>query len=142
MKVRVTEDRFSVDEALSYVSCREAGAYVVFLGRVREHSRGKTVKKLVYEVYEEMALNEMEKIRKEALEKFGIIDMLIWHRVGELPVGEDTILVIAVSPHREKAFEACMWAVDEVKHRVPVWKREVTDEGVFWIEGERAIPDR
>jgi len=142
MKVKVTGDKFSVDEAISYLSSREAGAYVVFLGKVREKSRGRKVEKLIYEVYEEMALREMEAIRKEAIEKFGLIDMLIWHRFGELPVGEDTILVIAVSPHRGEAFRACMWAVDEVKHRVPVWKREVTDEGVFWIEGERAIPDR
>ena len=141
MKVRVTGESFSVDEALSYLSNREAGAYVVFLGKVRERSRGRKVEKLVYEVYEELAIREMEAIRREAIERFGLLDMLIWHRFGELPVGEDTILVIAASPHREEAFKACAWAVDEVKHRVPVWKKEVTAEGTFWIEGDRAIPD-
>ncbi len=141
MKVKVTRERFNLGEALSCLFNREAGAYVVFLGKVREKSRGRRVERLVYEAYEEMAIREMEAIRREALEKFEILDMLIWHRLGELPVGEDTILVIAVSPHREEAFRACMWAVDEVKHRVPVWKREVTDKGTFWIEGERAIPE-
>lgn len=142
MKVRVTADAFSVDEALSLLSNRDAGAYVVFLGKVREKSRGRRVEKLVYEVYEEMAVREMESIRREAMEKFDILDMLIWHRFGELSVGEDTILVIAVAPHRGEAFRACAWAVDEVKHRVPVWKREITDEGVFWIEGDNAVPDQ
>ena len=141
MKVRVAGESFSVDEALSYLSNREAGAYVIFLGKVRERSRGRKVEKLVYEVYEELAIREMEAIRREAIERFGLLDMLIWHRFGELPVGEDTILVIAASPHREEAFKACAWAVDEVKHRVPVWKKEVTAEGTFWIEGDRAIPD-
>ncbi len=141
MKVRVTGESFRVDEALSYLSNREAGAYVVFLGKVREKSRGRKVEKLIYEVYEELAIREMEAIRREAIERFGLLDMLIWHRFGELPVGEDTILVIAASPHREEAFKACAWAVDEVKSRVPVWKKEVTEEGTFWIEGERAIPD-
>jgi len=142
MKVRIMGEAFSVDDAISLLSNRDAGAYVVFLGKVRERSRGRRVKKLVYEVYEEMALREMESIRREAMEKFGILDMLIWHRFGELPVGEDTILVIAVASHREEAFRACAWAVDEVKHRVPVWKREITEDGVFWIEGDTAIPDR
>lgn len=141
MKVRVAGESFSVDEALSYLANREAGAYVVFLGKVRERSRGRKVERLVYEVYEELAIREMEAIRREAIERFGLLDMLIWHRFGELPVGEDTILVIAASPHREEAFKACAWAVDEVKHRVPVWKKEVTAEGTFWIEGDRAIPD-
>ncbi len=141
MKVRVTVEGFSVDEALSYLPVGRAGAYVVFLGRVRDISRGKKVKKLVYEVYEEMATREMEAIREEAIGRFGLIDMLIWHRFGELPVGEDTILVIAVSPHREAAFEACRWAVDEVKHRVPVWKKEIREDGSFWIEGDEAIPE-
>ncbi|ASJ10629.1 molybdenum cofactor biosynthesis protein MoaE [Thermococcus sp. P6] len=140
MKVRITKEAFDLGEALGYLSVPEAGGYVIFLGRVRNENRGRRVKKLVYEAYPEMALGEMERIREEALKRFPILDILIWHRYGELEVGQDTMLIIASGRHRKEAFDACMWAVEEVKHRVPIWKKEVTDEGTFWIEGDRLIP--
>ncbi|ASJ01937.1 molybdenum cofactor biosynthesis protein MoaE [Thermococcus profundus] len=140
-KVMVLEGPFNIEKAVELVSVPEAGGYVVFLGKVRNENRGRKVRKLIYEAYREMAEEEMERIRKEALERFPILDILIWHRVGELEVGEDTILVIAGGKHRGEAFDACRWAVDEVKHRVPVWKKEVTDEGAFWIEGDRLVPE-
>jgi len=139
MKVRLTSEPFDLHEALKNLLVPEAGAYVFFLGKVRSESHGRHVKKLVYEAYPEMAVAEMERIREEALGRFPIIDMLIWHRHGELEVGEDTILIIASAAHRKEAFEACSWAIDEVKKRVPVWKKEVTNEGTFWIEGDRAV---
>jgi molybdopterin synthase catalytic subunit len=142
MKVRITKEAFDLNEALEHITLPEAGAYVFFLGKVRNESHGRRVKKLIYEAYEDMAEAEMERIRREALERFPILDMLIWHRHGELEVGEDTILIIASGRHRKEAFEACIWAIDEVKKRVPVWKREVTDEGTFWIEGDRPVPER
>jgi len=139
VRVRLTREPFSVDEAIKLLRVPEGGAYVIFLGQVRSESHGRVVRKLIYEAYPEMAKAEMERIRKEALAKFSIIDMLIWHRYGELSVGEDTILIIASARHRKEAFGACSWAIDEVKKRVPVWKKEVTDEGTFWIEGDRAL---
>ncbi|AFL95305.1 molybdopterin converting factor subunit 2 [Thermococcus cleftensis] len=140
MKVRLTKEPFDLNEALRYLLVPEAGGYVFFLGKVRNENHGRKVKKLIYEAYPEMAEAEMERIRREALERFPILDMLIWHRHGELEVGEDTILIIASGKHRKEAFDACIWAIDEVKRRVPVWKREVTDEGTFWIEGDRLVP--
>jgi len=133
---------FDINEAIELVSSPKSGGIVVFLGKVREESHGRRVKKLIYEAYEEMAIEEMKRIRGEALKKFPILDMVIWHRHGELEVGENTILIVAAGKHRKEAFEACIWAVDEVKKRVPIWKKEVTDEGEFWIEGEKAIPDK
>ena len=141
MKVKLTKEPFDLNKALGHLLLPKAGAYVFFLGKVRDENHGRRVMKLVYEAYPEMAEAEMERIRKEALEKFPIMDMLIWHRYGELNVGEDTILIIASAGHRKEAFEACSWAIDEVKKRVPVWKKEVTDEGTFWIEGDRLVPD-
>jgi len=140
MKVRLTKEPFSVDEAIRLLRVPKSGAYVVFLGQVRDESHGKRVEKLIYEAYPEMAEAEIDRIREEALERFPILDMLIWHRYGELSVGEDTILIVASAKHRKEAFEACSWALDEVKKRVPIWKREVTDEGTFWIEGNRQVP--
>jgi len=139
MKVRVTDAPFELEQAIKELAAPEVGAYVSFLGRVRNESHGKRVKALVYEVYEDMAVAEMERIRREALERFPIHDVLIWHRWGELGVGEDTMLVLVTAGHRREAFEACAWVVDEVKKRVPVWKKEVTDDGVFWVEGNRHV---
>lgn len=114
---------------------------MVFLGQVRNENLGRKVEKLIYEAYPEMAEAEMERIREEALKKFPILDMVIWHRYGELKVGEDTILIVASAKHRKEAFRACEWAIDEVKHRVPIWKKEVTPEGTFWLEGDRAVKE-
>ncbi|ASJ01752.1 molybdenum cofactor biosynthesis protein MoaE [Thermococcus gorgonarius] len=139
-KVAVLEEAFDINKATEIVAHPEAGGYVIFLGKVRNQSHGRKVLKLIYEVYDEMAVEEMKKIREEALKKFRITDMLIWHRKGELKVGEGTILIVASAPHRKEAFEACIWAVDEVKKRVPVWKKEITEEGAFWIEGDKAVP--
>jgi molybdopterin synthase catalytic subunit len=139
-KIAITKEKFDISTALDLIESPESGGYVVFLGKVRNKNKGRQVKKLIYEVYDEMALKEMARIREEALEKFRINDMLIWHRKGELKVGEDTILVIASAPHRKEAFEACIWAVDEVKKRVPVWKKEITNEGEFWIERDKLVP--
>ncbi len=141
MKVRLMREPFDLKEALNSIASPEAGGYVFFLGKVRDENHGRKVLKLVYEAYPEMAEGEMERIREEALRRFVILDMVIWHRYGELVVGEDTILIIAAAKHRKDAFEACEWAIDEVKSRVPVWKREFTEEGVFWIEGNRTVPE-
>lgn len=137
--VKKPED-FNLEEAVKLVSRSSTGGLVFFLGKVRDENHGRKVLKLIYEAYPEMAVAEMERIREEALERFPIEEMLIWHRYGELEIGDNTILIIASAGHRREAFEACRWAIDEVKKRVPVWKREVTEEGEFWIEGDRAKP--
>ncbi len=140
-KIRLTAGRFDVSEALSAVGSKDAGGYVVFFGRVRsDGDRG--VSKLVYEAYEDMAIREMEGIRRECLRRFPVLDVLIWHRLGEVPVGEETMLIIVSGVHRREAFEACEWVVDEIKKRVPIWKKEVTKRGVFWIEGGRHVPEK
>ncbi|KPU64029.1 molybdenum cofactor biosynthesis protein MoaE [Thermococcus sp. EP1] len=141
MKIKLFKkpEDFDMDKAIDLISSSKAGGIAIFLGKVRDESHGRHVKKLIYEAYEEMAIKEMERIREEALRNFPILDILIWHRYGELDIGENTILIVAVGKHRKEAFEACMWAVDEVKKRVPIWKKEVTDEGEFWIEGDKAV---
>ncbi|ASJ15858.1 molybdenum cofactor biosynthesis protein MoaE [Thermococcus chitonophagus] len=131
---------FSLEEAINLVSSPESGGIVMFLGKVRNENHGRKVLKLIYEAYDDMALKEMARIREEAISRFPITDALIWHRVGELEVGENTILVVTAGKHRKEAFDACMWIVNEVKKRVPIWKREVTEEGEFWIEGNKLIP--
>ncbi len=142
-RILITEEHLSADEALRVISSEEAGGYVIFLGKVREKEKGyPKVLKLIYEAYDEMAVKEMERIRREAMERFPVKDVIIWHRKGELKVEEETMLIAVAAPHRKEAFEACEWIVDEVKRRVPVWKKEVTERGSFWVEGDRRIPSR
>ena len=112
------------------------GAIVAFDGVVRDHAMGKTVRYLEYEAYEDMALKQMEAIRRTALERWPITDMAIVHRLGRLEIGESSVLVVVTAPHRRPAFEACQFGIDTVKKTVPIWKKEFYASGEAWIEGQ------
>lgn len=102
-----------------------AGATVTFLGIVRETSDdGKAVDGLQYEAHESMARETLETIASEARDRFGDVRLAIVHRVGDLAVGEIAVAVVAASAHRAQAFEACRYAIDELKERAPIWKKE------------------
>ena len=117
-----------------------SGAIVVFLGVVRGEDQGRKVQYLEYDAYRPMAEKEMRKIGEEALGRWPAARIAMRHRFGRLEVGE-TALVIAVSaPHRAEAFEACRYAIDRIKETVPIWKKEVWEDGEAWLEG-RAIRD-
>ena len=114
----------------------ECGASVVFLGIPRSAPEDGDVVELHYEAYPEMALKEMDKVRRETLEKFGVKEVFIHHRLGVVPVGEPSFLVVVFGGHREETFKACRYAVDETKKRVPIWKKEVFASGKGeWVLG-------
>ncbi len=111
------------------------GAVVSFRGLVRDHNEGRIVQSLQYEAFSELAVKEGERILSEARAKFRVDEVACVHRVGHLQLGEDAILVEAASGHRQEAFDACRWVVDEVKARVPIWKKEFyTDGESAWLE--------
>lgn len=101
-----------------------AGACVVFEGWVRDHNDAKSVHLLEYEAYEAMALKEGERILRESAEKFGATKTVCVHRVGSLQIGELAVWVGVSAGHRNEAFDACRFIIDELKHRVPIWKKE------------------
>jgi molybdopterin synthase catalytic subunit len=106
------------------------GAVVTFLGIVRERADdGRLVHGLEYEAHEAMAIAEFEKVAGEAYERFADVRLTIVHRIGRLKVGEIAVAVIAGSPHRGAAFDACEYAIDEVKSRAPIWKKELYADG-------------
>ncbi len=110
------------------------GAVVTFVGQVRGTNDGKSVASLEYEAFDELALSEGESILDEAMIRFPILDAVCTHRVGRLRLGEVAIRVEVATAHREEAFEACRWIVDEVKSRVPIWKKEhYLDGGGEWL---------
>ena len=113
----------------------EAGGAVSFEGRVRNVNKGKKVTLLEYQVYEEMAVLEGEKVVEEAFKLFPIKDAICVHRYGQLKIGERAVWILVTSKHRKEAFKACQYIIDEVKNRVPLWKKEFyEDESEAWVE--------
>jgi molybdopterin synthase catalytic subunit len=119
--------------ALDFVKSDGSGGVVLFTGTVRNMTKGKKVMRLDFEAYEPMAVSEMKKIAIEAVERFGLDKMAIHHRVGVLDVGEIPVLIACSSAHRKAAFEACEFAIDTLKETVPIWKREIFEDGEVWV---------
>lgn len=111
------------------------GAIATFSGIVRGHNRGKKVLFLEYEAYPEMAVKMLERIGDEVKETWGLDTLRIHHRVGRLNIGETSVAVVVASPHRADSFAACQYAIDRLKRIVPIWKKEVFEDGEVWVEG-------
>lgn len=106
-----------------------AGAVVSFDGRVRDHNEGRRVCKLAYSAYPALALSEGEDVVAEAIAKFDLTTAACWHRVGDLTLGDVAVRVWAAAAHRGEAFAGCRYIIDEVKSRVPIWKKETYADG-------------
>ena len=126
--------------ALQAVSAGD-GAVCLFLGVVRNENRGRRVVLLEYEAYEEMALPLMEEIVEETRRRFRVGEVRLVHRLGRLEVGDASVAVAVASPHRDEAFAACRFAIDTLKAKVPIWKKEHYADGTAWLEGESPGPD-
>jgi molybdopterin synthase catalytic subunit len=113
----------------------ESGAVALFYGVVRNENMGRSVKYLEYDVYPEMAIKKMREVADEVRALYPITGIGALHRVGRLEIGETSLLVAVSSAHRVAAFEACHFAVDRIKQVVPIWKKEVWENGEEWIEG-------
>ena len=114
------------------------GGYASFEGWVRDHNEGQRVRQLEYEAFEQLALAEGERILAEARARFGVTHAACVHRLGDLGVGELAVWVGVSAPHRDAAFRACRYIIDEVKHRLPIWKKEHYESGDSgWVNCER-----
>ena len=129
--IDVTREDFSVDEALERLRSRGMGALVTFVGVVRDSSRGKAVNRIEIQVYEEMARRQLEEIREEAIDRFGVEEIAIIHRYGSLEVSDNIMMIAVGGGHRLEAFDACRWVLETIKEKVPIWKKEITPEGGF-----------
>jgi molybdopterin synthase catalytic subunit/molybdopterin converting factor small subunit len=132
--VRITSSRLSVDEALAAASEPAWGGIVIFLGTVRESSRGKRVTHLEYEAYAEMAEAKMREIATKLEKQHAPCRVVLHHRIGDLAIGEVAVIVVAGAPHRDAAFTAAREAIDELKTVVPIWKKEYSEDGAVWVE--------
>lgn len=137
--IDLVREPIRVDALLDAVRHPGAGAVVLFLGTVRAHSRGRHVLRLEYEAYEALARKEMARIAEAASTRWAV-RIAIVHRLGELVVGDTSVAVAVAAAHRREAFEAGRFAIETLKQTVPIWKKEIWDEGSEWIGQESPSP--
>ncbi len=135
-RVSIVHDRIDAHTTVTSLERPEDGALVIFDGMVRNHSRGRRTLYLVYEAYEEMALEQMRALAVKAIADFPIRDVAMVHRLGRIEIGESSVLIAVASAHRAAAFEACRWLIDTLKKTVPIWKKEYFEDGAVWADGE------
>lgn len=134
MKV-LTEEPIRLDPMIDQVRAPDRGGIAIFLGLVRDHHQGKGVLGLDYSAYGEMAERVTAQIIKEVESRESRVAVAVQHRLGALTVGDTAVAVVAAAPHRNAAFDACRYVIEELKKRVPVWKREMYSDGsVAWVD--------
>lgn len=131
--IDITEKPLDVQECIKIVMSPDSGGIDVFIGSVRNMTKGRRVVRLEFEAYESMARKEMKKIAMEMKSKWPIHKIVIHHRVGVLQVGEVPVVIAVSAAHRDAAFDACRYAIDTLKQRVPIWKKEVFEDGEVWV---------
>ncbi len=132
---KITREVISPQSVIRAVEADHAGAIVHFLGTVRNNTSGRRTMCLEYEAYAPMAEKKMAEIGQEIQEKWGIDRVAMIHRVGRLEIGEVSVAVAVASPHRRDGFEACKYAMDRLKQVVPIWKREIWEDGAEeWVK--------
>ncbi len=129
----ITNKPIDVPVIIRAAESGEAGALNVFIGTVRSKTSGKNVVRLEYEAYEPMAKKEIEKIVQLATTKWGVKNWAVSHRVGTLVVGEVAVVVAISTAHRKESFEACQFIIDNLKQTVPIWKKEIFEDGEEWV---------
>jgi molybdopterin synthase catalytic subunit len=136
MRIELTRERIDAEGIVKAMKAGEDGAVVVFDGIVRNNTRGRETLFLDYEAYDAMAVTQMQVLAAQAVEKFGVRDVCIVHRLGKLEVGETSVLIVVASAHRAAGFDACRWMIDTLKKTVPIWKKEHFADGAVWADGD------
>ena len=131
--IHITDQPLNLKAVVEAVAQPSQGGLNVFIGNVRDQTKGKSVMRLEYEAYEPMAISEMTKIARQVQEKWPLAHIAIHHRVGVLQIGEAAVIIAVSTPHRAQAFAACQFAIDTLKETVPIWKKEFFDDGAVWV---------
>jgi molybdopterin synthase catalytic subunit len=132
-QIILSANTLDIQACINWIMSPESGGIDVFIGTVRNATKGKTVLKLDFEAYEPMALSEMQKIARQAFDKWPVQKILIHHRTGELQVGEVPVVIAVSAAHRDAAFDACRYIIDTLKQTVPIWKKEAFEDGDVWV---------
>jgi molybdopterin synthase catalytic subunit len=132
-QIKISPVPLNVQSCIDWILSPESGGIDVFIGTVRNQTKGKTVVRLEFEAYEPMALLEIKKILAQAAEKWPVQKALVHHRTGVLEVGEVPVVIAVAAAHRAAAFEACRFIIDTLKETVPIWKKEIFEDGEVWV---------
>lgn len=133
--IRITNDKLNLQMVMSELEDNSAGAVSIFMGSVRNRGKFGNVLGIYYEAYREMAEEKMKEIENEVYTKWNIKKLVTIHRIGNLNVGEASIIIGVCSEHRHEALEACKYIINNVKSRVPIWKKEISGETQKWTDG-------
>lgn len=131
--IKLTESPLDVPACIQWVMSPECGGIDVFIGTVRNATKGKKVLRLEFEAYKPMALKEMQKIADQAVERWPVQRILLHHQTGTLQVGDVPVVIAVAAAHRDAAFEACRYIIDTLKQTVPIWKKEFFEDGEVWV---------
>ena len=133
--IQITREPLDRNALVAAVTDPGVGGIVVFEGVVRDNARGKQVRYLEYDVYPDMAMQQIREIIAEAEKRWNVNRVAVAHRIGRLEIGEASVIIVVATPHRAEAFEACRYIIDTLKTTVPIWKKEVAMNGEEWVEG-------
>lgn len=131
--IQLKENKLIPQECIDFIASDSTGGSTVFIGTVRNNTKGKPVVRLEFEAYAPMAISEMRKIAEQAKEKWNAEKISIHHRTGVLGIGEIAVIIAVATPHRKAAFEACEYCIDTLKETVPIWKKEIFEDGEVWV---------
>lgn len=133
IEIKLSISTLDIRYCIDWVMSPECGGIDVFIGTVRNATKGKAVVRLAFEAYEKMAVSEMQKIAQQAFTKWPVQKILIHHRTGVLQVGEIPVIIAVAAAHRDAAFDACRFIIDTLKQTVPIWKKEIFEDGEVWV---------
>lgn len=132
-EIKLSIITLDVQHCINWIMSPDCGGIDVFIGTVRNATKGKAVLRLEFEAYDKMAINEMQKVANEAADKWPVQKVLIHHRTGILKVGEIPVIIAVAAAHRDAAFDACRYIIDTLKQTVPIWKKEIFEDGEVWV---------
>jgi len=135
----LTDEAIDYGNLISTVMRESDGALAFFAGVVRDHHDGHSVQSIFYDAYREMAEKEIEAVVQEVRRRYRPVSIAVVHRLGLLRVGETSIAIACASPHRAEAFAACREVIDEIKNRVPIWKKEKSPQGEEWVGWQKSV---
>jgi molybdopterin synthase catalytic subunit len=131
--IKISSEPLNIQSCIDRVMSPDSGGIDVFIGTVREETKGRKVMRLEFEAYEPMALKEMKKIADDILAGWPVHKIVIHHRTGVLNIGDIPVIIVVSAAHRAAAFDGCRYAIDTLKQTVPIWKKEVFEDGDDWV---------
>lgn len=133
MNIKITEDKLDVAECLAIAQDLGSGGIATFIGTVRNMTQSKPVVRLEYECYESMAVKEIRKVINQAISLFSVRNVVVHHRTGILLPGDEAVVIVVSDGHRDAVFDACRYIIDTIKQTVPIWKKEIFEDGEVWV---------